>query len=549
MDLLKRVKILTTGKRYDMLVLSEPVLIFDSMGKLLDHSPAARPLVQALKSEEPALSAFLEKIEDDNPIVEDRVVISQSPLKVYWLAGAIIDEGHCLVIGRDVSNDEKLVQALVASRGLHVDLLRCAITFGWETDETGAIVYIGPDKGMGRHGPDVAGEDAWTLFCPDDNDLGSVNPFVARELQEIKNVVMTSHSGEKRRMTVTSAPMLNDKGRWVGSRGVCRDVTDDYKATMSARHMSARSAIFSQVVAAMRTYVGAEELLGATAVAVADVLRADKTWVIRPDADSPIYRGADEQESLNQEVMSVCHKSKEWQTKTEGCRIVNIAGRAMQMLTVVGKNKLDGALIISRDSKQYPWRDYENALLKDIFEHLALALRQAALFEKLEYLSTIDELTNLYNRRAFSELVNKRIAAQRRNRSTGCLLYIDLDYFKEVNDTLGHAAGDAVLTFLGKTLNKAIRAEDLPGRMGGDEFAIWLEGTGIEGAKVKANEFIGLASELRKAAGDETLRLSMSIGIVLAEPDNEMPLDKLAAMADEALYAAKRAGKGTVVVA
>lgn len=549
MDLRKRVKKLTTGKPYDMLVLSEPVLIFDSKGKLLDHSSPARPLVQAFKSAEPALGAFLEKIKDDSPFVEDRVVISQSPLKVYWLAGAITGEGHCLVIGRDISNDEKLVQALVASRGLHVDLLRCAVAFGWETDDTGAIVYIGPDKGMGWHGPDVAGEDAWTLFCPTGNDLGSVNPFVARERQEIKNVVMTGHSGESRRMTVTSAPMLNDKGRWVGSRGVCRDVTQEYKSAMSARHMSARNAIFSQVVAAMRTYAGAEELLGATAAAVADVLRADETWVIRPDADSPIYRGAEEQESLNREVMDACHNSKEWQTKTEGCRLVNIAGRAMQMLTVVGEDKLDGALIISRDSKQYPWRDYENALLKDIFEHLALALRQAALFERLEHLSTIDELTNLYNRRAFTELVNKRIAAQRRNRSTGCLLYIDLDYFKEVNDTLGHAAGDAVLTFLGKTLNKAIRAEDLPGRMGGDEFALWLEGTDVEGAKVKAYEFIGLAPELRKAAGDETLRLSMSIGIVLAEPDNEMPLDKLAAMADEALYEAKRAGKGTVVVA
>ncbi len=549
MDLRKRVKKLTTGKPYDMLVLSEPVLIFDTKGKLLDHSPPARPLVQAFKSELPALGDFLEKIKEDSPFVEDRVVISQNPLKVYWLAGTITDEDHCLVIGRDISNDEKLVQALVASRGLHVDLLRCAVAFGWETDETGAIVYVGPDKGMGWHGPDVAGEDAWTLFCPDGNDLGSVNPFVARERQEIKNVVMTSHSGDVRRMTVTSAPMLDDKGRWMGSRGVCRDVTEEYKSSMSARHLSARNAIFSQVVAAMRTYVGAEELLGATAVAVADVLRADKTWVIRPDADDPIYRGSEEEESLNREIMDACHNSKEWKTKTEGCRIVNIAGRAMQMLTVVGKDKLDGALIISRDSKQYPWRDYENTLLKDIFEHLALALRQAALFERLEHLSTIDELTNLYNRRAFSELVDKRIAAQRRNRSTGCLLYIDLDYFKEVNDTLGHAAGDAALTFLGKTLNKAIRAEDIPGRMGGDEFALWLEGTGVEGAKVKAKEFIGLAPELRKAAGDETLRLSMSIGIVLAEPDNEMPLDKLAAMADEALYEAKRAGKGTVVVA
>lgn len=542
-------KKLAKGKQYDMSLLSEPVLLFEQSGELSDYSPSARPLVQSLKSGDVSLKAFLEKIKDSRPIVEDRLVVKQTPLKVYWLAGVKIDEGRCIVIGRDISNDEKLVQALVASRGLHVDLLRCAVAFGWETDETGAIVYIGPDKGMDWNGPDVAGEDAWTLFCPESDGAGSVNPFVARKPQEIKNIVMTGRKGESRRMTVTSAPMLDDNGRWVGSRGVCRDVTEDYKAAMSARHLSARNAIFSQVVAAMRTQIGAEELLGATAIAVADVLRADATWVIRPGIISPIYRGEDDLQSLSDDVMRVCHKSQEWLTQKEGCRIVNIAGRAMQMLTIVGENGLDGVIIISRDSKEYPWRDYEMDLLKDIFEHLALALRQAALFERLEHLSTIDELTNLYNRRAFSEMVDKRIAAQRRNRSTGCLLYIDLDYFKEVNDTHGHAAGDAVLTYLGAKLNSAIRAEDLPGRMGGDEFALWLEGTDIKGAKVKANELIALAPELRKAAGDETLRLSMSIGIVLAEPDNEKPLEKLTAMADEALYAAKRAGKGTVVVA
>ena len=549
MDIRKLGKKLIAGKQHDMSLFSEPVLLFDHEGALSDYSPAARPLVQSHKSEEVTLKAFLEKITDRNPIAEDRLIISQNPLKVYWLAGVKIDGDRCLVIGRDISNDEKLVQALVASRGLHVDLLLCAVAFGWETDETGAIVYLGPDKAMGHHGPDVAGEDAWTLFCPDSESSGSVNPFVARKRQEIKNVIMKSHSGGTRRMTVTSAPMLDDNGRWLGSRGVCRDVTQEYQAAMSARHMSARNAIFSQVIAAMRTHVGAEELLGATATAVADVLRADATWVIRPGVDVPVYRGVDELSSLSEDVLKACHESKEWQTKKEGCRIVKLAGRAMQMLTIVGDTELDGVIIISRDTKQYPWRDYESGLLKDIFEHLALALQQAALFERLEHLSTIDELTNLYNRRAFTEMVNKRLAAQRRNRITGCLLYIDLDYFKEVNDTLGHAAGDAVLTFLGATLNSAIRAEDIPGRLGGDEFALWLEGTGVEGAKVKANEFIALAPELCKAAGDETLRLSMSIGIVLAEPDNEMSLEKLAAMADDALYEAKRAGKARVVVA
>ena len=542
-------KKLTVGQQYDVSLLSQPALLFDSASELCDYSASARPLVKAFKNGEPALLEFLEKINDKKPIIEERVVISTTPVKAYWLSGAKIDGGQHLVIGRDISNDEKLVQALVASRALHRDLLRCAVAFGWETDETGAVVYIGPDKGMGWSGPDVAGEDAWTLFCPDGDNAGSINPFVARKPQEIKNAMMTSHSGENFRMTVTSAPMQDDAGRWIGSRGVCRDVTKDYQSEMSVRLLSARNAIFSKMIAAMRTQIGAEKLLGATAIAVADVLRADATWVIRPDFESPIFRGVDEQELLTSDIMSACYESQEWQTKKEGCHIVNIAGRAMQMLTIVGDAGLDGVVIISRDTKQYPWRDYEKELLKDIFEHLALALQQAALFERLEHLSTIDELTNLYNRRAFSEMVNKRIAAQRRNRSISCLLYIDLDYFKEVNDTLGHAAGDAVLTFLGKKFNSSIRAEDLPGRMGGDEFALWLEGTDIEGAKVKAQEFIALAPVLCKAAGDETLRLSMSIGIVLAEPNNEQSLEKLTAMADEALYQAKRAGKGRVVVA
>jgi diguanylate cyclase (GGDEF)-like protein len=182
---------------------------------------------------------------------------------------------------------------------------------------------------------------------------------------------------------------------------------------------------------------------------------------------------------------------------------------------------------------------------------LGIAMAQAEIQERLEELSSVDELTGLLNRRGFHDIVGKRIAQHRRQKRSGVLLYIDLDHFKYVNDTHGHQVGDAALAAAAKILcdDEHGRQGDIAGRLGGDEFALWLEETDLRGGRAKAEILLERAAALQQFSGDGDHPLGMSIGIAVADPAFDDDLDRLINRADRALYLAKRGGRGRAVLA
>lgn len=157
-------------------------------------------------------------------------------------------------------------------------------------------------------------------------------------------------------------------------------------------------------------------------------------------------------------------------------------------------------------------------------------------------------MTSLLNRRAFTESVDKRLIIQKRQRQSCALLYIDLDNFKQVNDTYGHAAGDEVLVTLSSILKRTTRTEDLCCRLGGDEFAVWLENADEESAIQSARRILECTSELQKLAENDTHPLSLSIGIALSNAQSGLKLDTLMEHADNALYDVKKNGKAGIVL-
>ena len=164
--------------------------------------------------------------------------------------------------------------------------------------------------------------------------------------------------------------------------------------------------------------------------------------------------------------------------------------------------------------------------------------------ELLQWRATHDVLTELVNRREFERELDELIA-DRRSRAPACALFIDLDGFKQVNDTFGHAAGDALLKRIAQTLRGGVRGGDTVARLGGDEFAVLLRGCPLQ-------EGLQLAEQLRAAvraqAGAGPLAVSASIGAVAIDGTPASRADVLAA-ADRACYAAKRGGRNRVSVA
>lgn len=165
---------------------------------------------------------------------------------------------------------------------------------------------------------------------------------------------------------------------------------------------------------------------------------------------------------------------------------------------------------------------------------------------QMQRMATIDCLTDALNRRAFFERAESARQLALRLRKPIALLMLDLDHFKQLNDNFGHACGDRALRLFADTARGMLREPDLLGRLGGEEFALALPGTPLEGA-LQAAERLRVA--LTEAVIDcaPTYRMSASIGVVMVEPNEE--LTAALARADHALYAAKTGGRNRIEVA
>jgi len=188
---------------------------------------------------------------------------------------------------------------------------------------------------------------------------------------------------------------------------------------------------------------------------------------------------------------------------------------------------LNGMLVTGADGQRYIW-----SIIEDITERKQIE-------QKLEQLALTDPLTRLANRRHFMATVERELALAIRYGSPLSVMMIDIDQFKNINDTYGHKVGDVVLTRLGELCLEALREVDAVGRLGGDEFAVVLPQTGSDQA-------LEVAERLRKMVADSEIPLeyglplhfTVSIGVATLI-NASANIDTLFSQADKALYDAK----------
>lgn len=159
-----------------------------------------------------------------------------------------------------------------------------------------------------------------------------------------------------------------------------------------------------------------------------------------------------------------------------------------------------------------------------------------------ETLALTDALTGLANRRGFTARYEEELARSARRRDAVSLLLVDIDRFKEVNDTRGHPAGDDVLRALAGALKGAIRTEDVPARIGGDEFAVALSNTSVKGATELASRVSALFDDATRVLG---VAVTLSFGVCGSDTT---PRRSMMAGADRALYRSKELGRNRIEV-
>ncbi len=230
---------------------------------------------------------------------------------------------------------------------------------------------------------------------------------------------------------------------------------------------------------------------------------------------------------------------------------------------LIEQGQLDSALVrLKRRGGATFWAEISARLVELDGQQCSLVgifdvTEQKALEEQLRALATRDSLTGAANRRHFVELAQRERERTLRSGSPLSLCLFDADHFKSINDHHGHVAGDHVLTSLARAAGGALRTSDVLGRLGGEEFAVLLPDTDLQGALTVAERVRGAVAACEVQSGEaerddeqagdrKAIRVTISLGV--AELRGDEPLESLLKRADRALYAAKDLGRNRVHV-
>lgn len=165
--------------------------------------------------------------------------------------------------------------------------------------------------------------------------------------------------------------------------------------------------------------------------------------------------------------------------------------------------------------------------------------------DRLHQMASHDSLTQVLNARAYYAACEQLITLSARNGHDFSVLFVDLDHFKSINDTYGHAAGDEVLRVVARTLRTHLRTSDLIGRIGGEEFSVFLPNTHLAGALQLAEQLRVVVQQCRPDVGQTRLNITASLGVACRGPNAQSMLE-IQQRADEAMYHAKKAGRNRV---
>lgn len=461
------------------------------------------------------------------------------------------DGGGTLLFVRDLTLDNSLRLALVDSRRRYKDFIEISTDFAWETGADERFAFVPPRGALGYTADSLMATDPRALLVAD--APGTDVPFLAKRRVENEELWLRRPDGRAACVIVSAMPLIARDGKWLGARGVCRDVTETRDREATLTRVRNRERVLTRIVRAFRDEVDPEAMLGVAAEALARGLGAEHCHIFRALSDdaplnpaTPRFQIAARYGDLDPADAAAVLK-----TIGEGAAAVELLLGGLQVLAAPARYQgaSNGAVILWRSVERGTWNDDDRLLIGDIANQVGITIEQFTHHEHVLKISRTDALTGLLNRGAFVDGLQRYLVRHTRDGGHGALIYVDLDNFKQVNDTKGHKAGDDALLKVRDILVQHTRPTDLIARLGGDEFALWLNGADLSIAQTRAQQFLGRMTDLEPYSAGPARALGMSIGIAAWERGTGETLDGLLARGDAAMYEAKRGGKGKYAIA
>ncbi len=522
---------------------SDIVAVLNAEGRIVYSSPSATRILGYADDEWLQRDA-LELVHPDDleeiGRIFDAVLAKPGPTKPTWfrvahadgswrwleaIANNLLDEpavGGVVVHARDVTEQHDAAYALRRSerryRGIVED--QTELICRYQADTTLTFVNEAYARDHGRSVDELVGTRFIDVIPEEDRELAlrmiglltPENPVVT-----YVHRVLTA-DGDIRWHQWTDRVVLDDEGGIAEYQAVGRDITDQRLAEEAAMKSEALANEQARVLQLITTSAPLDEILQ-------EMCRVVELHVTGARCSI---------ELLNEDGTTA--RSRSVPAPPERSWSKRIASS--------GDRRTLGTLSLTYDHPRRP--DVEHKKVVDLFEDLAaIAIERKRYEARLAYQAQHDPLTDLPNRSLFLEFLQLALARTRRRHDTFAVLFLDLDRFKVVNDSLGHDAGDELLVALGRRLRGVVRPGDTVARFGGDEFTVLCDDLPLSSARDYATDVAErLLQTIRRPFlldGEEQF-LSASIGIALAGPGTERP-EGLLRDADAAMYRAKERGK------
>jgi diguanylate cyclase (GGDEF)-like protein/PAS domain S-box-containing protein len=530
------------------------VLLAGHNGIVLNANELAEPISQVLQSGQheelraAVQAALAGNAAQINPLLVEAKEAGGTVERAYdmvvlpWAGDTV-----ALLLGRDVTLERSLRAALVESRQRYKDLVEISNDFAWETDAAGCFAFVSPRGALGYPATALVGRNAGELLLdhPAESADAIPSPFTARTMIEEAEIWVRSAGGAAVCLLSTALPLTSAGGDWIGARGVCRDITRLRCHEAELAEARNRERLFSYIVNMVRRELDPARMLEATAEALMPALALTGLSIHALD-DSALGKPlAEAGKPAHTDLLAALVKRLD--AGRDSVELHDSTGDLLVRATRY-RDKTNGLLCAWRVSGTQGWTAEDRSLLDNIAGQVGLAIEQLDRHTEMTVRSITDPLTGLHNRRGFVDSL-EALMAEDAAKARGALFYIDLDNFKQVNDTHGHQTGDEALLDVAALMREQIRAGDLAARLGGDEFALFLCGIGREAAERKGALLLKAAERLHGFSGDSDHPLGISLGVALYDPRTGESLDALFRRADAAMYEAKRSGKHRLVLA
>ncbi|WP_170959028.1 diguanylate cyclase [Magnetospirillum sp. 15-1] len=561
------------GNFMTVLEVSRDLVCLCADGVVLDVNSAGAAMLGAEQADQLVGRAFRDLVGGDYAgVIDDLLHLkeiegSAFPIKLLHLDGGTFEAelqihparelgpAHAVVTARDISHQGRLARTArysedrfqtLVERSMHLVLLCHGGRIGY-INGTGVRVLGGSDASQ------FVGMPVSEIFAGEYREIVAADLAALLDEGGIMPVRLARLDGAAFDAQIKATP-LPSRGATPEYMVEARDITAHIRAVAALRHMN--DTLEQKVVA--RTHELAEERSRAVEAHafVESLLEAvpNPLWWKDTDGRYLGYNGA------FRELHGI--GAGDWIGRTMDATVnstfATVSGQAdIEALAGRGRVQFEARLEVAADQaldvvvNKTVWRGRDERPAGVIGVMLDITERKRMEAE-LRRLATTDVLTGTFNRRHFMEMAGAEVDRARRHARPLVALMLDIDHFKRINDTYGHPVGDVAIKALADVCAQVIRHEDVLGRLGGEEFAIALTETDLDGALLVAERLRQAVAALRIAVeqgpdGPDVVTFTVSIGVA-ERLEADMAIDPMLSRADMALYAAKRSGRNRVAV-